>query len=241
MNADGGRTVSEKLRAFVRCRSVAVLLTVLVAAVAAAGISYSARASHGPSNPSWVHVRAPFTGYWDRFGLADPSSHSPGYWGGDWATDFYQASGTEGRWYASSSVGSSIAATVADRRNTCNKSSWEDAGVSYKISLTDSSGYLGWFSWNHVHPQTAAGYGYWLGFGASLSNGMLIGTTHQYDYQAGCWEVSTPGGVHWHIVAYNEHNYACYYPHSSGTLLSQQTDILGAVGANATGPGQACW
>ncbi|MGH2607821.1 MAG: hypothetical protein ACRDHF_01920 [Tepidiformaceae bacterium] len=206
--------------------------------------SLEVRATHGPPNPAWVEINAPFSGYFDRFGLAHPSVHDTGAWNGDWETDFYREPSVEGRWYpGASSSGSWIVSRIAvgGARNTCEKSSWTIAGYSYKIDLTDNSGYLGWFGLGHVDPEFVGGGTYFISPGAQVADGMYIGTQKKWDELAGCWAVSTDAGVHWHVDAWNAHNYACYFPHASGTWLSSDFGVLGAVGANAMIARQPCW
>ena len=202
-------------------------------------------ASHGPSNPSWVHVKAPFAPtIWNWLNNAPPSSHPVGAgWvvmgssqSPDWATDLYRTPGQKGRWYASSSTGETPTAIIADQRNTCNQATWNAAGLSYRISLTNASGYVGWVAYAHVDRTQI-----WWTNGTQPTNGVWLGNTKQWAYDDGCWEVTTPQGVHWHFDAYNHHNYSCYYPYLPSASLTQGVGALGAVGANATGSGQGCW
>ncbi len=95
-----------------------VLLAGLLFALSASSLFFI------PGDPAraaatWVEVRAPFSGQWNKFGYAPPSSHPVGIWGGDWATDYYQTPNAAGYWYAYSSSGSSVSTSVALVGNTC--------------------------------------------------------------------------------------------------------------------------
>ncbi len=198
----------------------------------------SLRESHAAA--TWVDVYAPFSGYWDRFGFSPPATHPAATWPdgvtADWATDFYKEPSTTGKWYRSSSSGSFVTTTVNQALNACNASSWTWAGLKYRFVVANDSGTLGWFADVHVDPN-----GYFLGVGAGLTNGMLIGYTKRWGYSSGCYEVSSDSGVHWHIEAYNYSMYSCYAPNATGASLAAGSGMLGAVGANATGPRQSCW
>lgn len=209
-----------------------------------------ARSGH---STRWVTVIAPFSGYWDKYGQSPPATHHDpltAFILGDWATDFYQIPGTTGRWYSAMSDGSLYTAKVFSVTNACNAGSWTTAGLRYQIDLRDNTNTkIGHWGYIHVDPRSSSGAQYWLSSGVTLAQGMKIGYTHQYSYLAGCWEVSNDAGVHWHIVGYNVHAYSCWYPWTSGTnpgppwgsTLTVGQDGMGAVGANATGPGQPCW
>lgn len=214
-------------------------LAALIGAVAVAASLSSAVAA-----PTWVELRAPFTGYWDRWGYAPPCCHldpSTPASGGDWATDYYQQPGTTGYWYAysSSTTNAFVTAQVALQGNTCGASSWTWAGLKYRISVTNDSGNLGWFQYDHVDPD--GGY-YFVAQGSYVTNGFKLGKTYMWTPTYKCWEVNNDNGVHWHVVGLNHGTtYSCYPPHPTGTLLSKQTSLIGVVGSNATGRGASCW
>jgi hypothetical protein len=222
--------------------ATAVLTAVIVAVVILpATIAWSAS--------TWVEIRAPFTGYWDEWGYSPPCCHlnpSTPASGGDWATDYYQMPYTTGYWYAysSSSANPFVTAQVVLRGNTCplQASSWTYAGLKYRIEVTNDSGDLGWFEYDHVDPD--GGY-YFILQGSYVTNGMKIGRTYLWNGGVklpGCWEVINDDGVHWHIVGLNHGTtYSCYPPHPTAALLSKQTNLIGVVGSNATGRGASCW
>ena len=73
----------------------ALYTTLLAAAVlGSSGLLHSqnATASHFTN---WLEIRSPYAGYWDRFGIAPPSTHHTP-WSGDWGTDYYAAPGANG-------------------------------------------------------------------------------------------------------------------------------------------------
>lgn len=219
-------------------RIVAMMLSLALAGlvILPAPIAWSAS--------TWVEVRAPFTGFWDRFGLAPPCCHlnpSTPASGGDWATDYYQVPGTSGYWYAysSSSMNPFVTAQVELQANTCNASSWTYAGLKYRIAVTNDSGNLGWFQYDHVDPD--GGY-HFIAQGSYVPQGMRLGKTFLWSYHDGCWEVNNNNGVHWHVVGLNHGlTYSCYPPYAAGTVLAKQSSLLGVVGSNATYRGAPCW
>src|SRR5262245_33637241 len=66
-----------------------------------------------------IQVQPPGSGYWDRFGLANPATHHI-IWGANWATDFYMPAGWDVRTraYPASQVGS-VKYRIASVSNTC--------------------------------------------------------------------------------------------------------------------------
>jgi hypothetical protein len=196
-------------------------------------------ASHGPQNPSWVTVMAPFNGTWNRNNWAPPQTHPP-VDPPDWSTDYYATAGTSGNWYSQQS-GGSWSTAIIQRTHACNAGAYTWAGYRYKLTLTDPSGYLGYWQYVHVHPVGSLGNIVW-GDGSSISQGGLLGYTHQYPNRGiNCWDVSTDLGVHWHIEGWNNHNWSCFYPWAHSSNLTKQTSGLGAVGANAPKLRQPCW
>lgn len=185
----------------------------------------------------WVHWRAPFTGYWDRFGVAHPSSH-PTPWGGDWSVDYYSAPGTPGSFYASSSAGYSVYGIVSAVSGSCsNRLVW--AGYMYRVDVHDTGlGYRGWVLYAHVQDTYGATW-YRLQPGQQVTNGSGIGWTERWSYSS-CYQATNDAGVHWHLEAYQPTHYACWYPYQSGTGLAQGA-VLGAVGSNAVRAKAPCW
>lgn len=184
--------------------------------------------------PTWVEVRAPFNGFWDRHGITPPSSHTT--YGADWATDYYKEPNATGYWYPVSSGGDAVSTVVSNVYNNCSGGSWTHAGISYNFQVTNGSGTLGYFQMAHIYP-TGSGFSLW----SSVPYGTFIGYTYRWGFVAGCWQVNLDNGVHWHIGGYNTSAYSCYAPNSTGASLTAATSLLGAVGANATGTGQPCW
>jgi len=210
------------------CLFVAVaIVTVMVAG------PRSAAASHFTH---WILIRAPFSGYWDRFGIAHPSSHHTPF-GGDWGVDFYAPPGTGGTFFIANSNGLPAYGVVADRRPSCGGKDW--AGWAYRFGLYDSSGYRGWYLVAHVSETNSIGSPYYLQPGTTIYNGNFIGWTAQYNY-SNCYQVTNASGVHWHIEAFQPRHYSCYFPYPSGTYLVSGQD-MGAVGSNATAPRRPCW
>ena len=201
-----------------------------VSMVLAVGLPYRSTSAAA----TWVEVRAPFNGYWDRWGWSPPSTHNA--YGADWATDYYQAPNANGYWYPVSSGGDSVSTRVSNIYNNCGGASWTYAGISYNFEVTNGSGTLGYFQWAHVYP-TGSGFSWW----ASVPFGTFIGYTYRWGKVTGCWDVDNDNGVHWHIAGYNNSGFSCYAPNSTGAALTAWSSLLGAVGANATGYGQPCW
>jgi hypothetical protein len=206
---------------------VAAIVIVMVAQAAPASASHFTH---------WILIRAPFSGYWDRFGIAHPSYHQT-HFGGDWGVDFYQLPGTGGTFFIANSNGLSSYGVVGSRGGTCRQGLW--AGYAYRFDLYDSTGYRGWYLTAHVSETNGMGQSYLLQPGSYMYNGNFIGWTAQYP-NSDCYQVDTASGVHWHIEAYQPSHYACYFPYSSGTYLSAGQD-MGAVGSNATYAKAPCW
>lgn len=184
---------------------------------------------------NWLVVRAPFAGYWDRFGYANPATHHTP-WFGDWATDFYQAPGAAGAFRISNSNGSSAFGIVGRKGSSCNGTTW--AGWAYKFNVYDDSGSRGWYLAAHVSDYNGPGQPYQLQMNQTVYDGNLIGWTAFWG-QSSCYDVSNLDGVHWHIEMYQPVHYSCWYPWSAGTYLGASS-VLGAVGSNSLGK-SSCW
>lgn len=147
-------------------------------------------------------------------------------------------------WYAysSSSTNSFVTSQVTLQGNTCSASSWTYAGVKYRVGVTNDSGNLGWFEYDHVDPD---GGSYFIAQGSYVTQGMKLGKTCLWNSGVvlpGCWEVTNNNGVHWHVVGVNHGSrYSCYPPYGWGTSLTKQSSLLGVVGSNATYRGAPCW
>ncbi len=157
----------------------------------------------------------PFSGYWDRFGIAHPSYHGPsGNSYADWATDVYAAAGTAVRPRFS---GPSLALKVASVSTTCGS-----AGKTVVIDVHTNGVFVGTARYGHLSSVPVAA-GQWI------SQDTIIGSLAQYGYQAGCWEVRTSEGVHTHVTGYNLRGYSCYVDVGSRSFQSAGVTI-GAVG-----------
>jgi len=95
---------------------------------------------------------------------------------------------------------------------------------------------MGYAHVSRINPSSGASYT--LGIG-SLSNGTRIGWTEQWPYQAGCYEVTTAQGVHWHLEARQDSHFSCYISRSNNTAVGAGVTI-GRMGSNATATKQAC-
>lgn len=194
--------------------------------------SQNATASHFTN---WLEIRAPYAGYWDRFGFTRPQTHHTP-WNGNWATDYYAAPGANGAFRIVNSNGGTAYGTVASRGSSCAGSTW--AGFAYTFSIYDGSGYRGWYVTAHVADTAPGGWSYLLQPGQAVYNGTHIGQTAFWG-KSSCYEVDTFECVHWHIEMQQPTHYSCWFPWSAGSYL-QITNGLGAVGSNALSK-TSCW
>ena len=215
-----------------RSRLLKLLLVSAIACCAIVGFYAPAFASH---HTSWITVMAPFSGYWNKANFAPPATHPAGLIPGDWATDYYAVSGTLGRWH-SVNTGETFTAKIGLQNNACDRPAWTDAGIRYRVDIYNSSSTrVGWWAFVHVDPSIPGQGQYWLGPGSTLSQGMIIGSTHFYSPSiTGCWEVNNDAGVHWHTLGYNEGI-------GAGSAVAEGSDGLGAVNSNALSYGSPCW
>lgn len=193
-----------------------------------------ASAPHTP-----IVINAPIAnGVFDRWGYSHPSvHHTP--WGGDWATDFYGYPGSpvrlDIREYSAGATAGTPYGVVLSNGSSC-ASPYDWAGTAYQIALYDGAGSsVGWVLYAHVDTSGVGLYP----VGSVLGANTLLGYTAQYPWSY-CYQVSTSAGVHTHVEAYNDHDYACYVPRPSGSVVAGGR-ALGGVGSNNTGPGQSCW
>ena len=187
-----------------------------------------------PSGPT-VQVGFPFDGWFDRFGFSHPSRHKSAK--GDWATDVYASAGTEVRARFLPPPGVSVTLKVQRVKDpTCGT-----AGKTVFVDVFANGEKLGWVAYAHLDAVPS-----WVEAGASVAPGALLGKLKQWEKdQPGCWEVSTPQGVHLHLALYSypapgSQPYACYRDLDSGTFETAGTWI-GTVGdTNANKRKQPC-
>lgn len=161
-------------------------------------------------------IGMPFTGWWDRYGVAHPSYHAGNNTAVDWAVDIYQGAGTQVRPRMS---GPGLALKVSSVRATCGS-----AGQTVTIDVHTSGQYVGVVRYGHLSGVTVAAEQW-------ISPDTVIGQLAQYPYQSGCWEVSSAGGVHTHVTGYNLRGYSCYHDVGSGAYLAEG-HAIGIVGGN---------
>lgn len=199
-------------------------------------------------NDVFAKGRSPFTGWWDRFGLSHPSVHwrvecepaqsgwyeydpGCGTLNGDWSLDYYAAPGTRVD-FKGDGIGGPFAAQVWAVMPTCGSTS-SLGGYTVFVDVYVHGQKEGWISYGHLNDvQVTAGQ--WIFWGQPL--GYLKDWGHSY----GCYEVSSPSGVHSHIEMYNSSSFACYVNWGSGSYISSNSD-LGHVGRSQySGVQQAC-
>lgn len=169
----------------------------------------------------------PFTGWWDRYGVAHPSYHPPSGGAGqpDWAVDIYQGAGTQVRPRMS---GPNLALKVALVRATCGS-----AGQTVVLDVHTNGEWVGSTTYGHL-ANVAVSAGQWI------SPDTVIGQLSQWSYQSGCWEVSSSGGIHTHVTGYNRQSYSCYHDPGSGSYLGDGHAIGIVGGAYATAARSRC-
>lgn len=217
---------------------------VVLAAVVLVGFALlgSLRLTQAGHFTHWMMPGAPWSGQWSL--TEHPSYHHRPY-GGDWAVDYYQVPGTQGRFYISSSAGYSSYGIIEARGPACtNPNLW--AGEYYQIGVYDSVlGRRGWYLVAHFSPYAPSdpwNPWYWT-VGATIYSGSTLGWTEYWGGGQGvgsCYVVNYLTSNHWHIEMQQPTHYACFFPYTSGQWLNAAT-TLGAVGSNATGYSAPCW
>jgi len=202
-----------------------------------------------------VEPTAPFSGWWDRFGLAHPSVHhrvecstqAPGYYSyrplcdsrygpGDWSVDYYNLPWTTVRFRARMRYLRPFHARVWAIYPTCSNA---EGGWTVVVHLwvQDDDGYYsweGWVSYGHLDNVQVLPF-------QVIYPGQVLGQLRKWSYSA-CYQVTTDAGVHTHHEEWNTHRYACYVPYSSGAYLYEAYHALGIVGSTSySGPRQPCW
>lgn len=124
---------------------------------------FSARAD--TSDSTWISGKSGFAGYWDRYGLANPSNHprvtcepssqgyytsiqACGYGPGDWALDYYGPPGTY-LTYSASASGATLTSRVWAIEPTCSGGA-AVAGWTVFIDVFASGSWEGWVSYSHL-------------------------------------------------------------------------------------------
>src|SRR5437773_10343157 len=85
-----------------------------------------------------IKLAAPFSGYWDKFGISGPSYH---YSSGDWSVDFFSNSGTEVKARFNPGTTVSMKLKVVSVSPTCGT-----AGKTVKVDVYGNGTRLGWAS-----------------------------------------------------------------------------------------------
>jgi len=190
---------------------------------------------------SWMYAKAPFNGSWNKFGSTPPASHYRAY-GGDWAVDYYQTQSfaIPPIWgylnLDSSTYTSGLSAQVSQVGSACAGSNW--AGYKIRYDTYDPTGYRGWYLVSHVNDNNGE-YTYQPDLWEWFSSHAFIGWTYQWSYSS-CYQVTNPGGVHWHIESWQPTHFACFFPWASAAALDMYDNIT-AIGSNATSSGSACF
>ena len=195
--------------------------------------------AYATTDPGW-YIYMPFTGYFDRFGLAPPCCH---HGDGDWSTDLYWDLNTSHmkvvphspRVFKSYEVFKVV--SVGTTCGTAGKTVKLEALLRFYNQNDDTwkTYDLGWVSYGHLANVPSN-----IEVGARFADSVYIGDLHKWSYQVGCYEVNTNSGVHTHFTAYNNHNYSCYLD-LSGDHLRKYTTAIGKLGGDyADGHGQKC-
>ncbi len=204
-----------------RLTRVAVGVGVLVT-IAAAAFTATAGAHHAPSLPA-VNVQPPFSGYWDRFGYAPPSSHHIVY-GGDWSVDMYRSPGSTVRvraWPVSQQGG--VAYRIAEVRRACGSGVYSHGGNRVKVDFHYAGKHIGHAWYAHL-ANVAVAPGQWVPHGA------LLGYTARFTYSS-CYKVTSDAGVHVHFELFSNRHYACYIRRSAGAWVDYW-GVIGRIGGS---------
>ena len=197
-------------------------------------------ASADSSDYTSSFVSGPFSGYWGRTNVANPSFHprsqcesttsgllptkpnctaNSGIYGpGDWSLDSYAGSGTAVQFHHYDN-GAYYSAVVWNIAPTCTTGS---AGQTVFIDLWVNGTWEGWVAFGHLDNVQVSP-------GQVLSQDQVLGYLKFWDWYAGCWEVNGEAGVHTHIEMWNRNAYACYTNYNWGQYLSYG-QIIGWVG-----------
>ncbi|MBU1228072.1 MAG: hypothetical protein KJ698_12785 [Actinobacteria bacterium] len=174
-------------------------------------------------------VGMPFTGWWDRFGLAHPRFHGTST--GNWATDLYERAGTKVRAHVWAPRKADLRLEVA---SVTSSTACPSSGRQVKIDVYLGSSKIGWVAYVHLASVRAG-----VVPGATIDPGAVVGELARWPYSS-CWQVTSDTGIHTHHAEYNYHGYSCYAPRESGARIGRGRWI-GSLGATtASGNKQAC-
>ncbi|MEH0934028.1 hypothetical protein [Micromonospora psammae] len=179
-----------------------------------------------------VNIQPPFSGWWDRYGVAGASYHHRPY-GGDWAVDMYRAPGetVSTRAWPVSQQGA-VSYRIADVRLACRSGVYADGGYVVTVEFHYGGHYVGWAKYAHL-ANVQVGAGQWV------SHGAVLGYTDRFRYSS-CYNVSNNDGVHVHFEAYSNSNYACYINRPAGAWVDYW-GVIGRIGSGyAYGFGKPC-
>jgi hypothetical protein len=179
-----------------------------------------------------ISVQPPFTGIWDKYGVANPRNHNS-VAGGDWAADLYRAPNSviKVRAYPTSGRGA-VRYYVAAETSACR--SRTDGGRAVKIDFYISSTKVGSAWYLHLaNVPTGVRAGAWL------SHGAVLGYTSRFT-RSPCYDVPDDAGVHIHFELISDVHWACYINRRSGTSF-EYYGVIGRIGGEyARGPRAAC-
>ena len=169
-----------------------------------------------------VFVGMPFAGVWNRYGLANPSTHkvydSMGI--ADWSTDLFAAPGTavRPRIYAPMN-GSPYDLKVINTWSGC-------AGKGVRVGIYKSGSLIGTVSYAHLDavPSFSAGQ--------KISTTTTLGKLKRWTNCSG-WSVSSNSGVHTHIEVGTKNGKACAMAYGAGKSLID-TRKIGRIRPDST-------
>ena len=188
-----------------------------VTCLASGLLSAPAQAHHAPSLPA-VIVQPPFSGSWDRFGLAGASYHHRPF-GGDWSVDVYRAPASTVRVRAwPESRQGSVAYFVREvRQSSCrDPANW--AGKAVKVEFHYGGHNVGYAWYAHLDNVQVRALTW-------IPHGALLGYTGRYP-RTRCYDVSNDSGTHVHFELASNRHYACYIRRAPNAWI----DYWGAVG-----------
>ena len=163
------------------------LLTVLFAAAALFLVGESVFAYGDHSDYTYSIQSDPSAGYWDRFGIANPTNHNPSqceaafqgwydyvptcaFGDGDFAFDFYSGEGVAQRFLHLPFGSSNWTAKVWSVQSTCGVGP-SKGGYTVFIDLKVNGYWEGWVSYGHLNSVSVSP-------GQTLNGGEILGYQH---------------------------------------------------------------